>query len=324
MSCPTDTPSSWKVAVTAAVTAAPQEYDTGYDEERGEAWRTPRGKRHAVPEWTHDFILEEDLMNPPQAQWPGGFTAVCSTITSDDIARRQSGKPLDRVAPLRPTKSKAAAKGAPKAVAARTDDLPPGTDDSPRLPPPPIARDLPVEVSALGEQVRLKYAPEKGKPSPLIQLMVNGKQRCQVTIYNLAGGVEHAVAIGMHLMNGYVNGEIATADLFSRRNAMEEQSERNELDLSVLPVGHAAARGPSTAHTTDAASTTAVGAADPEAQASAAPLATPEAQASAAPSETDPLEEVFGIAEAEDEEEEEELEDEEEEEEEDADDEDSD
>jgi hypothetical protein len=67
--------------------------------------------------------------------------------------------------------------------------------------------------------VELKYAPETGTPSALIQLKVNGTQRCQVTVNKW--GLQRSLQIANQLYKDFVDGKVELRDIYSWRNQLE-------------------------------------------------------------------------------------------------------
>ena len=73
-----------------------------------------------------------------------------------------------------------------------------------------------------GQKVALVYAPERGQPSPLLQLKINDRQRCQIKIYKF--GLEIATEIGLKIFNDYMSEKVHIDDIYSHRNALEENA----------------------------------------------------------------------------------------------------
>ena len=74
------------------------------------------------------------------------------------------------------------------------------------------------------------FKPEKGKPSPLIALVIDGKQKCQISIASV-GGKEHvAVKIMEKIMKAYANGSTAIDGLYVLRNGFLDQYKEGELE----------------------------------------------------------------------------------------------
>ena len=77
---------------------------------------------------------------------------------------------------------------------------------------------LPSVDLAMG-RVQVTYAPEKGTPSPLFQLKINGTQRCQVVINRW--GIVLPKSIALKIFASYVTGQVETRDVYGFRNNLE-------------------------------------------------------------------------------------------------------
>ena len=77
-----------------------------------------------------------------------------------------------------------------------------------------------------GSKVNLHYAPERGRPSPLLQLQINGAQICQVKIYKF--GMPIAMQIARQLFDDVMSETVAIEYVYSWRNQLEAREAQKQ------------------------------------------------------------------------------------------------
>ena len=187
-----------------------RKYDHGFCRDRFQAWRLELNKPGAVKEWSDNWDPQpnENGMDTPWVRYNDETIVVeVPQITVDDVKNRKAGRDLDRA----PKSGRNTASGVGKPHMTKL-----------------IKADLATGVMPDGVCIELKYAPENRKPSPLIIISVNGKQRCQTDILQCKG-IEAALTIAHMLFEELVNGNTDIMDVYSRRNTLMEELQHGNI-----------------------------------------------------------------------------------------------
>ena len=178
-------------------------YDHGFCRDRFQAWRLPLNRPGAVKEWSDAWEAQpgENGMSMPWVRFEENHIVEVPQITVDDIANHKAGRSL--VSAPKELRNTAARVG--KAQLGKL-----------------MKGDLVVGVMPDGVSIELKYAPENRKPSPLIVIAVNGKQRCQVDIMQCKN-IEAALTLAHQLFQELADGNLDIMDVYSRRNFLMEE-----------------------------------------------------------------------------------------------------
>ena len=238
-----------ETGVTTA-TIPPKQWVANFDTDRFEGYRRPRGKPKSEPEWSSDIRpSSDDPLDAVTVFWPDGFQYSPPSVLNDDLKRRSEGRTVWCNATSAATEKQTASRG--KAARGnnsarggkrgrgegrgrgrgKQDKLQGGRakgrggakekydpDGDGRHEHNSKSLGLPSQESDVG-RVELKYAPETGTPSALIQLKVNGTQRCQVTVNKW--GLQRSLQIANQLYKDFVDGKVELRDIYSWRNQLE-------------------------------------------------------------------------------------------------------